>query len=139
MPPKTKTVSEAIKYYGTGRRKTSIARVWLTPGKGKITVNEKSGETYFGKRYLFSIMMKEPFSATGTLDQFDVTAKTRGGGLAGQAGALRHGVSRALLQFNPEFRKSLRKNGLLTRDPRVKERKKYGHKRARKSFQFSKR
>lgn len=134
----TKTKSEP-KYYGTGKRKTAIARVWLSTGKGKITVNEKPWENYFGNRFLYSVMMKEPFAATGTEGQFDVIAKTRGGGLAGQAAAVRHGISRALLLVNPEFRKPLRRGGLLTRDPRVKERKKYGHKRARKSFQYSKR
>lgn len=135
----TKTTKAQTKYYGTGKRKTAIARVWLVPGKGKITVNEKPWDTYFGKRFLYSVMMKEPFVATATEDQYDVIAKTLGGGLAGQAAAVRHGVSRALLLINPEFRKPLRRGGLLTRDPRVKERKKYGHKRARKSFQFSKR
>lgn len=127
------------KYYGTGRRKTAIARVWITPGKGNILVNEKPWESYFGKRLLYQTMLQEPFAATGTIEQYDVIAKAHGGGLAGQAGAVRHGISRALLLVNPEFRKPLRHEGLLTRDPRVKERKKYGHKRARKSFQFSKR
>lgn len=140
MPPKTKLVVTATpKYYGTGRRKTAIARVWVSSGKGRITVNGKPWEAYFGKRALFSLMMKEPFAATSTEGQFDVIAKAHGGGLSGQAGAVRHGISRALLKMNPDFRKPLRRKGLLTRDPRVKERKKYGHKRARKSFQFSKR
>lgn len=102
-------------------------------------VNDKPWEVYFGKRPMFSLMAKEPFTVTKTTDKFDVIAKTHGGGLAGQASAVRHGISRALLQVNLEFKKALRRAGLLTRDPRVKERKKYGHKRARKSFQFSKR
>lgn len=113
--------------------------MWLAPGKGKVTVNDKPWEEYFGKRFLYSVMMKEAFVATNTSDQYDVLARAHGGGLAGQAQAVRHGVARALLQLNAEFRKALRKAGLLTRDPRVKERKKYGRKRARKSFQFSKR
>jgi small subunit ribosomal protein S9 len=135
MKEKTPTA----RYYGTGRRKTAIAKVWLVPGKGKIVVNDRPWEEYFGKRLLYRTMLSQPFSATGTIEQFDVIAKTHGGGLAGQVGAVRHGISRALLAVNPEFRKPLRLQGLLTRDPRVKERKKYGHKRARKSFQFSKR
>lgn len=136
---KAKSSPQQARYYGTGRRKTAVARVWLTPGEGKVLVNEKSAEVYFGKRNMFVAMLREPFTATGTEGQYNVTASIQGGGLSGQVGAVRHGISRALLSANPEFRKPLRQSGFLTRDPRVKERKKYGRKRARKSFQFSKR
>lgn len=132
-------VKKVTKYYGTGRRKTSIARVWLLPGAGSIVVNEKPWEEYFGKRKLYETTIKEPLQVTKLADQFDVIAKITGGGVSGQVGAVRHGIARALLQLDPDLRPMLKKAGLLTRDPRVKERKKYGRKRARKRFQFSKR
>lgn len=128
-----------VKYYGTGRRKTSIARVWLLPGEGRIQVNDKPWDEYFGARKLLEYTIRQPFEATSLAGQYDVVARANGGGSAGQAGAIRHGIANALLDMDPGLRPILRKAGFLTRDPRVKERKKYGHKRARKSFQFSKR
>jgi small subunit ribosomal protein S9 len=125
-------------FYGTGRRKTSTARVFLRPGSGTITVNKKPVETMFPTETL-RLVIRHPLVATETAGQFDVVASTAGGGVAGQAGALRLGISRALLEFNEELRSRLRQDGLLTRDPRAKERKKYGQKGARKRFQFSKR
>lgn len=125
-------------YQSTGRRKRSLARVRLMKGDGKFSVNGASLEQYFGRETL-SMIIRQPLEATQTLDQFDVFAKVNGGGLAGQAGALRHGIARALLEFNPDLRSVLRKGGFLTRDPRMKERKKYGQKGARARFQFSKR
>lgn len=124
--------------YATGKRKTSIARVWLKVGEGKIIVNDKPAEEYFGRET--SIMLiKQPFDVTEALGKFDVKATVKGGGLSGQAGALKHGISKALLLANPEIRQQLKKVGFLTRDPRVKERKKYGQRGARARFQFSKR
>lgn len=124
--------------YATGKRKTSIARVWLKVGEGKIIVNDKPVEEYFGRET--SIMLiKQPFNVTEALGKFDVKATVKGGGLSGQAGALKHGISKALLLANPEIRQQLKKAGFLTRDPRVKERKKYGQRGARARFQFSKR
>jgi small subunit ribosomal protein S9 len=125
-------------FYGTGRRKTSTARVFLRPGSGTITVNKKPVEAMFPTETL-RLVIRHPLVATETVGQFDVVASTAGGGVAGQAGALRLGISRALLEFNEELRSRLRQDGLLTRDPRAKERKKYGQKGARKRFQFSKR
>ncbi|MDI6783841.1 MAG: 30S ribosomal protein S9 [bacterium] len=125
-------------YWGTGRRKTAIAQVRLIPGKGKILVNGLLVAKYFGRK-LYESVVKEPLKLTQSLAKFDVIASVEGGGVNGQAGAVRHGISRALLQVDPEFRKLLRPEGLLTRDPRMKERKKYGQKGARKRFQFSKR
>jgi len=126
---------EELRYYATGRRKNATAKVWLTPGDGSIIVN---GREYVNRRAL-EILVRQPFEVTGTQGQFNVIARCLGGGIAGQAGALRHGISRALLEVSPDYRPVLRKLGFLTRDPRVKERKKYGLKRARRAFQFSKR
>ena len=129
--------NEAI-YMGTGRRKNAVARVRLVPGTGKVTVNKRDGKEYFGREALLDYA-KTPFKVTDTMDHFDVIARINGGGISGQAGALRHGISRALLQVNPDFRPILKKAGFLTRDPRMKERKKYGLKAARRAPQFSKR
>jgi small subunit ribosomal protein S9 len=127
-----------VQYYGTGRRKTSTARVFLRPGTGAITVNEQPVETGFPTPMLRAVI-KTPLVVTESADKFDVLATTEGGGVAGQAGALRLGIARALCQYNLELRPSLKRAGLLTRDPRIKERKKYGLAGARKRFQFSKR
>ena len=133
------TYTPAVPYfYGTGRRKTSVARVRVLPGTGSYTVNGKSAEDYFGLDTLL-LLLKQPFAVTGTEGRFDVVCTVKGGGLSGQAGAVRHGISRALLQADDAFRPSLKKAGLLTRDPRMKERKKYGLKAARRASQFSKR
>jgi small subunit ribosomal protein S9 len=125
-------------HYGTGRRKTSTARVFLRPGSGKFSVNERSLESHFPAESL-RLVIRQPFVVTETADRFDVLATTAGGGVSGQAGALRLGIARALVDYNAELRSTLRKAGLLTRDPRAKERKKYGMAGARKRFQFSKR
>ncbi len=126
-------------FYGTGRRKKSVARVRLFPnGTGKITVNGRDIENYFGLDTL-KLIIRQPFNTTNTLGKFDIDAKVVGGGLSGQAGAIRHGLSRALLQVSEEYRPLLKKAGFLTRDPRMKERKKYGLKGARRAPQFSKR
>lgn len=125
-------------HYGTGRRKTSTARVFLTPGSGKITVNDRSLESNFPAESL-RLVIRQPLVLTETAERFDVRATTAGGGVSGQAGALRLGIARALVQSNADFRSVLRKAGFLTRDPRAKERKKYGMAGARKRFQFSKR
>ncbi len=126
------------RYYATGKRKNSIARVWMMPGSGKITINDKPMDQYFGRDVL-KMIIRQPFEVTGTLDKFDVLVSVLGGGNSGQAGAIRHGISKALLAVDAESRGKLRKEGLLTRDPRAKERKKYGQKGARARFQFSKR
>ncbi len=126
------------RYYATGRRKNSIARVWMMPGSGKITINDRPMDQYFGRDVL-KMIIRQPFEVTGTLDKFDVLVSVLGGGNSGQAGAIRHGISKALLAVDAESRGKLRKEGLLTRDPRAKERKKYGQKGARARFQFSKR
>ena len=126
------------KYYGTGRRKSSIARVYLVPGTGKITINKKDMEDYFGLETL-KVIVRQPLTATKTTEKFDVLVNVRGGGFTGQAGAIRHGISRALLQVDADYRPILKKSGFLTRDPRMKERKKYGLKAARRAPQFSKR
>lgn len=128
----------ANKYYGTGRRKKSVARVYLAPGTGKITVNKRDIEEYFGLETLKTIV-RQPLVATDNADKFDVTVTVRGGGYTGQAGAIRHGIARALLQADAENRPTLKAEGYLTRDPRMKERKKYGLKAARRAPQFSKR
>jgi small subunit ribosomal protein S9 len=128
-----------VNYYGLGRRKTAIAKVWLVPGSGKIVVNKKPVEEYMCQRAALLLAIKSPLIATSNQEKFDVEAKVLGGGISSQAGAIKMGISRALLEVNPDLRKQLRPDGYLTRDPRVKERKKYGHKRARKSFQYSKR
>ena len=126
------------KYYGTGRRKSSVARVYLVPGTGKITVNKRDIDEYFGLETLKGIV-RQPLTVTETADKFDVLVNVKGGGYTGQAGAIRHGIARALLEADPEFRPALKKAGYLTRDPRMKERKKYGLKKARRAPQFSKR
>ena len=126
------------RYYATGKRKNSIARVWMMPGSGKVTINDKTMDQYFGREVL-KMIIRQPFEVTGTVDKFDVLVSVLGGGNSGQAGAIRHGISKALLEVDAESRVKLRKEGLLTRDPRAKERKKYGQKGARARFQFSKR
>ena len=129
----------SVKYYGTGRRKKSVARVYLTPGTGKITINKRDVEDYLSLDTL-KVIVRQPLVATETADKFDVTVNVKGGGFTGQAGAIRHGIARALLQYDSEnLRSSLKKAGFLTRDPRMKERKKYGLKAARRAPQFSKR
>ena len=128
----------SVKYYGTGRRKKSIARVYLTPGTGKITINKRDIDEYFGLETL-KVVVRQPLVATETLEKFDVLVNVHGGGFTGQAGAIRHGIARALLKADAEFRPTLKKAGYLTRDPRMKERKKYGRKAARRAPQFSKR
>ncbi|MGB9698710.1 MAG: 30S ribosomal protein S9 [Thermodesulfobacteriota bacterium] len=125
-------------FYGTGKRKTAVARVWMRPGQGKFTVNERELENYFPLETA-KAMIFQPLELTGTLGQFDISVNVQGGGIKGQAGAIRHGISRALLTVKDEFREILKKAGLLTRDSRIKERKKYGQKGARKRFQYSKR
>ncbi len=134
--PKAK--SDKIVFYGTGRRKSSVARVRLVEGKGSITINGQDIEEYFGLETL-KVIVKQPLVATNTLSKYDVIVKVTGGGFTGQAGAVRHGIARALLEVNAEFRPILKSNGYLTRDPRMKERKKYGLKKARRAPQFSKR
>ena len=126
------------KFYGTGRRKKSIARVYLVPGTGNITINKRSLDEYFGLETLKTIV-RQPLVATDTVEKFDILVNVCGGGYTGQAGAIRHGISRALLQVDGEYRPVLKKAGFLTRDPRMKERKKYGLKAARRAPQFSKR
>jgi small subunit ribosomal protein S9 len=128
----------AESYYGTGKRKASVARTWLKPGKGIITINNRTIEDYFG-RETAKMVVEEPLVLTDTYGNFDVKVNVTGGGISGQAAAIRHGITRALLQFNPEFRQILKKAGLVRRDARVKERKKYGQKGARARFQYSKR
>ncbi|HEY3426550.1 MAG TPA: 30S ribosomal protein S9 [Negativicutes bacterium] len=127
-----------VNYYGTGRRKTSVARVRLVPGEGNITINGRALVEYFGLKTL-ELIVKQPLNQTETIGKYDVLAKVEGGGPSGQAGAIRHGISRALLLVDAEYRPSLKKAGFLTRDPREKERRKYGLKKARKASQFSKR
>ena len=130
--------SDNIVFLGTGRRKKSIARVRLVEGKGNITVNGKTLDEYFGTEVL-KVIVKQPLVATNTFDKYDVICKVIGGGFTGQAGAIRHGIARALNEANSEYRPALKSAGFLTRDPRMKERKKYGLKKARKAPQFSKR
>jgi len=125
--------------YGTGRRKTSVARVRLFPGEGTITVNGRTSMEYFKNREAFENVIRQPFRVTQTAGKYNVVARADGGGISGQAGALRHGIARALLVVDPRLRKTLRKAGLLTRDARMVERKKYGQRGARARFQFSKR
>ncbi|MBQ3550468.1 MAG: 30S ribosomal protein S9 [Clostridia bacterium] len=125
-------------FYGTGRRKSSVARVRVYNGTGKITINDRDIEEYFGLETL-KLIVRQPLALTGNLDKFDIVCRVAGGGVTGQAGAIRHGLSRALLQYNEELRPELKKAGFLTRDPRMKERKKYGLKGARRAPQFSKR
>ena len=128
----------AVKFYGTGRRKSSIARVYLVPGTGKIVINKRDIDEYFGLETL-KLIVRQPLVATETVDKYDVLVNVHGGGTTGQAGAIRHGISRALLKADNDFRPTLKKAGFLTRDPRMKERKKYGLKAARRAPQFSKR
>jgi small subunit ribosomal protein S9 len=127
-----------IQYYGTGRRKTSTARVYLRPGSGDIKVNNREFNTYFPNEAL-QMIIRQPLNLTETTGKFDISVNVDGGGSAGQAGAVRHGITRALLEYNADLRTTLKRAGLVTRDPRKKERKKYGQKGARKRFQFSKR
>jgi small subunit ribosomal protein S9 len=124
--------------YATGKRKNAVARVWIKPGVGKITVNTKAFDQYFARPVL-QMLLRQPLQAANRMDQFDIMATVTGGGLSGQAGAVRHGISKALTRYEPELRSVLKKNGFLTRDARVVERKKYGKRKARRSFQFSKR
>ncbi len=131
-------MAKAARYYGTGRRKKSIARVYLMPGTGKVTINKRDIDEYFGMETL-KVIVRQPLTATETADKFDVLVNVRGGGTTGQAGAIRHGVARALCQADTDYRPVLKKEGFLTRDPRMKERKKYGLKAARRAPQFSKR
>ncbi len=131
-------MAKTEKFYGTGRRKKSVARVYLTPGKGDVVINKRSMDEYFGLETL-KVIVRQPFVATGTNEKFDVLVNVHGGGYTGQAGAIRHGIARALLQVDSEYRPLLKKEGFLTRDPRMKERKKYGLKAARRAPQFSKR
>ena len=128
----------ANKFYGTGRRKKSVARVYLEPGKGTITINKRPIDEYFGLETL-KVIVRQPLEAVNALDKYDVTVTVHGGGFTGQAGAIRHGIARALLQADGDCRPELKKEGYLTRDPRMKERKKYGLKGARRAPQFSKR
>ena len=127
----------ATKFHGTGRRKKSIARVYLTPGKGNIVINKRSIDEYFGLETL-KVIVRQPLAATDTADKFDILVNVKGGGYTGQAGAIRHGIARALLTVDADYRPVLKKAGYLTRDPRMKERKKYGLKAARRAPQFSK-
>ena len=124
--------------YATGKRKNAVARVWIKPGSGKITVNTRTIEVFFARPVL-RMMIQQPLVAAGRTGQYDVVCTVSGGGLSGQAGAVRHGISKALTYFEPDLRSALKRAGFLTRDSRVVERKKYGHKKARRSFQFSKR
>jgi len=126
------------RFYGTGRRKTSVARVWVRPGPGRIMVNRRAFEDYFPRETL-RMIIAQPLEITSTLGQFDVIVTVGGGGPSGQAGAVRHGIARALVRFDEKLRQPLKKAGLLTRDPRMRERKKYGQPGARQKFQYSKR
>ena len=127
-----------IQYYGTGRRKTATARVYLRPGDGSVQVNRKPFDNYFPNETL-RMIIRQPLNLTETANKFDILVNVAGGGPAGQAGAIRHGITRALMEYNSDLRPTLKQAGLITRDPRIKERKKYGQKGARKRFQFSKR
>ena len=131
-------MAKSARFYGTGRRKKSIARVYLTPGKGEIKINKRPIDEYFGLETL-KVIVRQPMVATDTADKYDVLVNVYGGGYTGQAGAIRHGISRALLQADADYRPVLKSAGFLTRDPRMKERKKYGLKAARRAPQFSKR
>lgn len=128
-----------VQYWGTGRRKHSVARVRLVPGDGNVVINKKVMDNYFGGLEILKLIVKQPLNLTETLGKYDVICNVKGGGTTGQAGAIRHGISRALLKADPELRGALKKAGFLTRDPRMKERKKYGLKAARRAPQFSKR
>ncbi len=124
--------------YATGKRKDAVARVWIKPGKGNVTINEKSIDQYFGRPVL-KMIINQPFEITNRVNEFDVVCTVKGGGLSGQAGAIKHGISKALNEYEPELRAALKKAGFLTRDDRTVERKKYGKAKARRSYQFSKR
>lgn len=126
------------KYYATGKRKTSIARVWMTPGSGNIVVNKRPLDVFFG-RETSKMVVRQPLELTDNMGKFDITVNVVGGGISGQAGAIKHGITKALLEVDPELRNLLKKSGFITRDSRIKERKKYGRAAARRSFQFSKR
>ena len=128
----------AIQYYGTGKRKRAVARVYLRPGNGEVTVNDVAFDTYFPNEML-KMIIKQPLALTETADKFDIYVRVKGGGLAGQSGAIRHGLAKALLDYNKELRPRLKSASMLTRDSRIKERKKYGQRGARRRFQFSKR
>ncbi len=127
-----------VRYYATGRRKNAIARVWLQPGSGNVTINERPMNEYLGRRVLEMIVLS-PLRHVGLDGKIDVIADAQGGGISGQAGAIRHGIAKAIIEMDPALRPPLRRDGFLTRDPRVKERKKYGRKRARRGFQYVKR
>ena len=131
-------MAQAVRYYGTGRRKSSVARVYLMPGNGSVTINKRDIDNYFGLETL-KVILKQPLELTGMVGKFDVKVNVHGGGFTGQAGAIRHGIARALLEADADLRPALKKAGFLTRDPRMKERKKYGLKGARRAPQFSKR
>ena len=131
-------MAETMKCYGTGRRKNAIARVWIMPGNGNVTINQRELSEYFGKKTL-EMIVRQPLVLTSTLEKYDVKATVKGGGCTGQAGAVRHGIARALVQADVELRPALKEAGFMTRDPRMKERRKYGLKKARKASQFSKR
>ena len=137
-PVYTQKIDAQGRAYATGKRKNAVARVWIKPGAGKISVNTKDFAAYFARPVL-QMLLKQPLQAVNRLSQFDVTATVSGGGLSGQAGAVRHGISKALTYYEPDLRPTLKKGGFLTRDSRVVERKKYGKAKARRSFQFSKR
>ncbi|MFO7766362.1 MAG: 30S ribosomal protein S9 [Pelovirga sp.] len=126
------------KYYATGKRKTSVARVWMTPGTGVITVNKRPLDVFFG-RETSKMVVRQPLELTDNIGKFDISVNVVGGGISGQAGAIKHGITKALLEVDPELRATLKKAGFITRDSRIKERKKYGRAAARRSFQFSKR
>ncbi|MDY6860329.1 MAG: 30S ribosomal protein S9 [Pseudomonadota bacterium] len=136
--PREPVRDELGRSYATGKRKDAVARVWIKPGSGKVIVNGKAINTYFARPVL-QMILRQPFTVSGTEDQFDVTATVKGGGLSGQAGAVKHGISKALQLYDPALRASLKAAGFLTRDSRVVERKKFGRRKARRSFQFSKR
>ncbi|MCD7708291.1 MAG: 30S ribosomal protein S9 [Clostridiales bacterium] len=131
-------MASSTRYYGTGRRKSSVARVYLMPGTGKITINKRDIDEYLNLETL-KVIVRQPLVATNNVDKFDVKVNVKGGGYSGQAGAIRHGIARALLEVDPAYRPALKAEGYLTRDPRMKERKKYGLKAARRAPQFSKR
>lgn len=131
-------MAEQVRYYATGHRKNAKAKIWLSPGTGTITINSRTAGEYLGRQTL-QMLITQPLEMVEAANKFDVRAVVLGGGISGQAGAIRHGISKALVVADPEYRTVLRRRGFLTRDPRVKERKKYGRKRARRGFQFSKR
>ena len=132
-------VNQEVNYYGTGRRKNCVARVWLFPGTGQVEINDKKATDYIVNRKSLEVILLRPLQLTNTLERYNVLAKVHGGGISGQVGAISHGISRALLQLDPDLRKVLKNAGLLRRDPRMKESKKYGRKRARKGPQYRKR